>query len=101
MSGTIGRPRISASAFTQQGWLILRITRVMSLSDAAIPIFFDAYTSGIWLYVIQTLGPNLIQAGFLEESVCLRAEEDYGDYVQHALRLQRHPMLTVEGRRPC
>lgn len=65
------------------------------------PDFFDAYASGIWLYVIQTLGPNLVQAGFLEESVRLRAEEDYGVYVQHALQLQRHSMLTVEGRRPC
>jgi hypothetical protein len=33
--------------------------------------------------------------------VRLRAEEDYGSYVQHALRLQRHSMLTVEGRIPC
>jgi hypothetical protein len=32
--------------------------------------------------------------------VRLRAEEDYGDYIQHALRLQRHSMLTVEGRIP-
>jgi SAM-dependent methyltransferase len=63
--------------------------------------FFDAYASGIWLYVIQTLGPNLVQAGFLKESVRLRAEEDYGGYVHRALRLQRHSMLTVEGRIPC
>jgi SAM-dependent methyltransferase len=65
------------------------------------PGFFDAYASGIWLYVIRTLGPNLVQAGFLEESVRLGAEEGYGDYVQHALQMQRHPMLTVEGRIPC
>ena len=65
------------------------------------PNFFEAYASGIWLYVIQSLGPNLVQAGFLEESVRLRAEEDYGGYVQCALRLQRHSMLTVEGRIPC
>ena len=31
------------------------------------PDFLDAYASGIWLYVIQTLGPDLVQAGFLEE----------------------------------
>jgi SAM-dependent methyltransferase len=65
------------------------------------PDFFDAYASGIWLYVIQTLGPNLVQAGFLEEGVRLRAEEDYGGYVQHELRLQTHSMLTVEGRILC
>ena len=65
------------------------------------PDFFDAYASGIWLYVIQTLGPNLVQSGFLDESARLSAEAAYGDYVQHALRLQRHSMLTVEGRIPC
>jgi SAM-dependent methyltransferase len=65
------------------------------------PDFFNPYASGIWLYVIQSLGPNLVQAGFLEESVRHRAEEQYGEYVQSALRLQRHSMLTVEGRIPC
>ena len=62
------------------------------------PDFFDAYASGIWLYVIETLGANLVQAGFLEESVRLCAEKDYGVYVRDTLRLQRHSMLTVEGR---
>jgi SAM-dependent methyltransferase len=62
------------------------------------PEFLDPYASGIWLYVIQTLGPNLVDAGFLEESARLRADEDYGIYVRDALRLQRHSMLTVEGR---
>ena len=64
------------------------------------PGFFDAYASGVWLYVIQTLGPNLVQAGFLEEGVRLRAEKDYGSYVRHSLQLQRHSMSTVEGRIP-
>ena len=64
------------------------------------PDFFDAYASGIWVYVIQTLGPNLVQADFLEESVRRRAEEEYGTYVQRTLRLQRHSMLTVDGRIP-
>jgi len=64
------------------------------------PHFSDAYAAGIGLYVIQTLGPNLVQAGFIEESARLRAEEDYSSYIQHTLRSQRHSMLTVEGRRP-
>jgi SAM-dependent methyltransferase len=64
------------------------------------PDFSDAYASGIWLYVIQTLGPNLVQAGFLEEGVRLRAEEQYTSYVRHTMRLQRHSMLTVKGTRP-
>src|SRR5204863_3429254 len=65
------------------------------------PDFVDPYASGIWLYVIQTLGPNLVRAGFLEESARLRAEQDYGGYVQHTLQLQRHSMLTVAGWIPC
>src|SRR5262249_681356 len=54
------------------------------------PDFFDPYASGIWLYVIQTLGPKLVQAGFLEESVRLRAEGDYSVYVRDTLQLQTH-----------
>jgi hypothetical protein len=64
------------------------------------PDFFDAYASGIWLYVIETLGPNLVQTGFLEEGVRRRAEENYSSYVQNTLRLQRHSMVTVDGRVP-
>jgi len=62
--------------------------------------FADAYASGIWLYVIQTLGPQLVQAGFLEEGVRRGAEQDYRSYIQGELRLQRHSMLTVDGRIP-
>lgn len=62
------------------------------------PDFFDAYASGIWLYAIQSLGPQLVDAGFLEEQAGLRAEEDYRHYVQTALQRQKHSMSTVEGR---
>ncbi len=62
------------------------------------PDFLNPYASGIWLYVIQTLGPTLVAAGFLEEGARLRAEEDYRVYVGDTLQLQRHSMLTVEGR---
>jgi hypothetical protein len=48
------------------------------------PEFLDPYASAIWLYVIQTVGPNLVEAGFLEESARLRADEDYGIYVRDA-----------------
>jgi hypothetical protein len=65
------------------------------------PDFFDAYASGIWLYVIQTLGPKLVQEGFLEENVRICAEEDYGVYVRDTLQLQRHSMSTVEGWVTC
>ena len=65
------------------------------------PDFSDAYASGIWLYVIQTLGPKLVQAGFMQEDARLCAEEGYGIYVRDTLQLQRHSMLTVQGRVPC
>jgi SAM-dependent methyltransferase len=62
--------------------------------------FFDAYASRIWLYVIETVGPNLVQAGLLEEGVRRSAQEHYSSYIQCTLRLQRHSMLTVDGRVP-
>jgi SAM-dependent methyltransferase len=62
------------------------------------PNFFDAYASGIWMYAIQSLGPQLVATGFIEEQARLRAEEDYRQYVQTALRRQTHSMRTVEGR---
>jgi ubiquinone/menaquinone biosynthesis C-methylase UbiE len=63
------------------------------------PDFFGAYASGIWLYAIHSLGPQLVAAGFIEEQACLGAEEDYRQYVQTALRRQTHSMSTVEGRK--
>jgi SAM-dependent methyltransferase len=60
--------------------------------------FFDPYASGIWQYVIRTLGPQLVHDHFLEESERCRAEEDYERYVQTILQRQTHSMSTVEGR---
>jgi SAM-dependent methyltransferase len=60
--------------------------------------FFDAYASGIWLYVVQSLGPQLVAAGFLEEQARLGAEENYRHYAQTTLLRQTHSMTTVEGR---
>ena len=62
------------------------------------PDFFDAYASGIWQYVIQSLGPQLVHDHFLKESERCRAEEDYERYVQTTLQRQTHSMSTVEGR---
>ena len=62
------------------------------------PDFFDAYASGIWRYVIQSLGPQLVHGRFLEESERCRAEEAYESYVQTTLQRQTHSMSTVEGR---
>ncbi len=63
------------------------------------PDFADSYASGIWLYVIQTLGPQLVETGFLQQGVLLRAEEHYGSYIRHTMVLQKHSMWTVEGMR--
>ena len=60
--------------------------------------FFDPYASGIWRYVIQSLGPQLVHDGFLRESERCRAEEDYERYVQTTLQRQTHSMSTAEGR---
>jgi SAM-dependent methyltransferase len=60
--------------------------------------FFDAYASGIWRYVIQRVGPQLVHGRFLEESERCRAEEAYECYVQTTLQRQTHSMSTVEGR---
>ncbi len=65
------------------------------------PDFFDPYASGIWLYVIESLGPNLVAGGFLEEKARLRAEKDYRDYVQTTLQRQMHSMATVVGSSPA
>lgn len=62
------------------------------------PDFLDPYASGIWLYVIQTVGPTLVEAGFLDERARLRTEEAYSIYLRDELQMQRHSMLTVEGR---
>ena len=59
--------------------------------------FFDSYASGIWLYVIQSLGSQLVQAGFLSETDRRRAEDGYALYAQSALQRQTHSMATVEG----
>ena len=64
------------------------------------PDFFDPYASGIWLYVIETVGPRLVQEGLLDEALIQRALEDYRGFVQITLNLQRHSMLTVEGKTP-
>jgi SAM-dependent methyltransferase len=62
------------------------------------PDFFDAYASGIWLYVIESLGPNLVAAGFLEEAARQGAEEDYRQYVATTLQRQTLSISTVTAR---
>ena len=89
-----------AKFFQSAGLVDIASHRTDELVRRGDPDFFDGYASGIWLYVIQTIGQNLVEAGLLDESVRALALEDYSRYVQDGLSLQRHSMLTVHGRIP-
>lgn len=61
------------------------------------PDFFDAYASGIWVYVIQSVGPQLVASGLLDEEQRSSAEEQYTRYVQTTLQRQIYFAVTVKG----
>lgn len=61
------------------------------------PDFFDAYASGIWVYVIQSVGSQLIASGLLDEEQRSSAQEQYTRYVQNTLQRQIHFAVTVKG----
>ncbi len=71
----------------------IEITPYDEICQRGDPDFFDAYGSGIWLYAIENLGPQL-----LEEQARLRVEAAYRHYVQTTLQRQTHSMVTVEGK---
>ena len=56
--------------------------------------------SPIWLNVIETLGPQLVTAGFLQERERIDAESMYRDWIQDHLDTQILQMRTVEGTVP-
>jgi SAM-dependent methyltransferase len=60
------------------------------------PDFFDA--AGIWTHVIETIGSQIVDAGFLEESECREAEEVSRNWVRDMLRRQTLSLSTIEGR---
>ena len=84
--------------FHSAGLAAVEINSCDEIVQRGEPNFFDAYASGIWRYVIQTLGPQLVHECFLKESERCQAEEDYERYVQTTLQRQTHSMSTVEGR---
>jgi len=56
--------------------------------------------SAIWLHVIETLGPQLVTAGFIPERERIEAECVYRDWIQSHLQVQTLQMRAVEGTVP-
>lgn len=62
------------------------------------PNFFVA--AAIWSHVIQSIGPQIVRAGFLGEHERFQAEERYQQYLQTSLQRQMLSMRTAVGRVP-
>lgn len=60
--------------------------------------FLDA--AAIWIYVIQSIGSQIVAAGFLDPDECVQAEHSYADWVQSGLQKQTLSMRTVIGTVP-
>jgi SAM-dependent methyltransferase len=60
------------------------------------PDFSDA--AGIWTHVIETVGPQIVAAGFLGESERREAEEVSRNWVRDTLRRQTLSLSAIEGR---
>ena len=60
------------------------------------PDFFD--TAGIWTHVIETIGPQVVAAGFLGESELREADAAARVWVRDALRTQMLVLRAVVGR---
>ena len=84
--------------FQSAGVAEIEIHSCDEITQRGDPDFFDAYSSGIWLYVIQTLGPRLADAGVLPEAERRRAETEYDQYLRATLRRQIHSLSAVEGK---
>jgi SAM-dependent methyltransferase len=59
-----------------------------------------ATASAIWLHVIETIGPQLVTAGYLAERERTEAECVYRDWIQNHLEAQMLQMRAVEGTVP-
>jgi SAM-dependent methyltransferase len=62
------------------------------------PDFFVA--AGIWSHVIETIGPQLVAAGFLAARERVDAESVYREWVHSHLQTQTLQMRAVEGTVP-
>jgi SAM-dependent methyltransferase len=59
------------------------------------PDFADR--SAIWTHVVQSLGPRLVEAGYLTEAERAETERVYREWVQGSLQVQTLAMKTVQG----
>jgi SAM-dependent methyltransferase len=62
------------------------------------PDFFAA--AAIWIHVIETIGAQLVAAGFLAEQERIDAESVYREWVDSHLQVQTLQMRAVEGTNP-
>jgi hypothetical protein len=67
------------------------------INARGLPHFED--TAMIWAYVVETLGPRIIEDGTLTATQAAAAQSTYRTYVQHQLQRHRISMRTVAGMR--
>ena len=84
--------------FESQGLKDIQIHIEDEIARRGDPDFSAA--SAIWLNVIETLGPQLVTAGFLRERERVEAESVYRGWIQDRLDTQILEMRTVEGTVP-
>jgi SAM-dependent methyltransferase len=60
------------------------------------PSFLNA--GAIWLQVIQSIGTDIMTAGFLDKRELLKSEEHYAQYLQGGLHTQTLSMRSVVGK---
>lgn len=85
------------SLFDSAGLVDVQVYRNDEIVDRTDTDFSDA--AALWTHVIDSIGPNLVTAGFLKDYELLRAAEYYRDYVQTKLQRQMLCMRTVDGQK--
>jgi SAM-dependent methyltransferase len=84
--------------FESQGLERIQIHTEDEIARRGDPAFATA--SAIWLHVIETIGPQLVMAGFLTERERTEAECVYREWINTHLQVQTLQMRTVEGTVP-
>jgi SAM-dependent methyltransferase len=75
----------------------IRCDEVIQRSDSDLA---GAYRSQTWLYVIESIGPAIAEAGFLNKDYCAIVREQFANYVNADLVSQCQFAVTVEGMVP-
>ncbi|MBV9498695.1 MAG: methyltransferase domain-containing protein [Acidobacteriaceae bacterium] len=84
--------------FQSQGLQDILVHMEDELARRGDPDFSAA--SSIWVNVLETIGPQLIAAGFLAERERMETESVYRDWVQDQLQIQTLQMRAVEATVP-